>query len=614
MARTAFLPGGDARTAGFFFSAGVPRAVAAILTLVLCALASRLLFSRLERPIGLWLKRRDPATDAARIRHVLFSLAAFVAFVTFYTFAGAPTLRLLPWAPQLFGIVVVLTATTFLARRLPRTQKAFAEETLGRGILKRWTRSDVAPPRDLREAFLFQTIRSEESVKAYAQVLKTYKEAVSESLADGFVTRDELKVLGSLRRQLQIRRGEHERVMAELAEEARVTRDDPVKPVSAEKRLQLETYATSLRRYLDRPLSVHSAQDHRFLLRLRAEFRVTEKEHAAVLDRLLGGVQGMAARLGEELATVERAAQTIKVLSQEASAVLDFLGDLLHRRQLRAVERLIQGLSFPPDDETARRIREGLCSSDEAVRAVAIEQHLCGGVAPVIAERLLAAYRGAAAQTSQSTLADMLRARTESVDPYIRAAALYALAVRREADAETLIRLSDDEQEMVRETARHFRDRGERETKKTDRPRPLLTVEKIIALRSAPIFSRLAPEELAELARSSVEGRYAAGEALCHEGEPGNEVFILLEGDVIVSRGDGSTQRIVGNERTGGLIGEMAVLDPAPRSATVVAGADGSRVLRLSGEAFRHALEVEPAIAGEVIHTLAQRLRGAPTA
>ena len=49
------------------------------------------------------------------------TIAAFTAFVTFYSFAGAPTLRLIPWVQQLFSILVVATATLFLVRRLPRT-------------------------------------------------------------------------------------------------------------------------------------------------------------------------------------------------------------------------------------------------------------------------------------------------------------------------------------------------------------------------------------------------------------------------------------------------------------------------------------------------------------
>ena len=59
----------------------------------------------------------------------------------------------------------------------------------------------------------------------------------------------------------------------------------------------------------------------------------------------------------------------------------------------------------------------------------------------------------------------------------------------------------------------------------------------------------------------------------------------------------------------GELIGEMAVLDPAPRSATVRAGAPGVLVLRLDGHAFRGVIDVNPSIATGIIHTLARRLR-----
>src|SRR5207253_3962765 len=93
----AFMPGRDAETAGFFFLPVMPRALASILTLGACALISYLVFSLLERLIGNWLKRRDAEMDDARVRHVMFSVAGFLAFVTFYSFAGAPTLWKAPW-------------------------------------------------------------------------------------------------------------------------------------------------------------------------------------------------------------------------------------------------------------------------------------------------------------------------------------------------------------------------------------------------------------------------------------------------------------------------------------------------------------------------------------
>ena len=117
------------------------------------------------------------------------SLAAGTASLTFYSFAGAPTLRLIPWAHQLFSILVIAVATLFLVRRLPRTPQAFAEETLARNIVRHWEWIDVDPPRDLREAFLIHTVRTRESQRSAASILDGYKQAVRVALADGFVTR-----------------------------------------------------------------------------------------------------------------------------------------------------------------------------------------------------------------------------------------------------------------------------------------------------------------------------------------------------------------------------------------------------------------------------------------
>jgi len=213
---SAFLPGDVPWTAGFFFLPGVPRALAAALTLALWSLFGLLFFSQLERLVGAW---RGRWRDDTRVRHVTMSLSAGTAFLTFYSFAGAPTLRLVPWVHQLFSILVVAAATLLLVRRLPRTPQAFAEETLARNIIKHWEWTDVDPPRDLREAFLIHTVRARESQRSSASILDGYKHAVRVALADGFVTREEVQQLQALRHQLDITPADHERLMSELAAE-----------------------------------------------------------------------------------------------------------------------------------------------------------------------------------------------------------------------------------------------------------------------------------------------------------------------------------------------------------------------------------------------------------
>jgi hypothetical protein len=292
MFRTAFLPGHDGVTAGFFFEPAVPRAAASLLTLAACALVSFLVFSSVEKILNRQFPRRDREIDAARTRHWVFSIASFAALIIFYSFAGAPTLRLLPGATGLAEMIVVATATITLLRRFPRTPQAFAEDSLGRNILKRWPWTDVKPPKDLREAFLIHTVRSHQSEEGYARLVAMYKDAVRETVADGFVTRDTVNVLLALRTQLQIKPADHEKAMAQLAEEERARIHHVPSEVSAEKRLQLDSYSKALQAYLDRVLAANGAPDDGFIKRLRVEHRISPDEHAAAIFELMGESRG----------------------------------------------------------------------------------------------------------------------------------------------------------------------------------------------------------------------------------------------------------------------------------------------------------------------------------
>ena len=601
----AFLPGPNPASTGFFFLPAVPRALAAAITLLLGALVSFLVFSAGERAMERRLEQRE-ATDAYRARHVMFSASAFTAFVIFYSFAGQPSLRKLTFlpAPQLMSIIVVLTATVFLLKRLRRTPKDFAEETLARNIIKRWQWPDTKPPKDLREAFLTHTIQARESVRASAKVLEAYEDSVREVLANGFVTREEVHLLEHLRNELKIKASDHERIMTSLAEEERALLSDSTKQITAEKRLQLTTYKNALKRHLDRVLDADGNPDNKFVMRLRSEFAVTRKEHTAVLDELLGEDSSMAGQLAESLRTIERADWTVKALEFNPSPTHDFLADILRRRHARAVENLMRGLSFTVPGDSTAELRLAFHSSDEGFRDVVVER-LRTILSPALAERLIKAYRETVlVESSMPTLTDMLAARLQGVDPHVRAVALLALAERGAATDGILDKMARDEHYLVNETARGLKERA------ASNGQPgLMNVEKMIALRAAPTFATVEPEGLAELARASREGEFPPGAELCAEGDPGAEVFILLAGEVEVLAKDGAGEKVVSTEQAGGFIGELAVLDQAPRSARLRAGKSGARVLRLDGEAFREAVEAEPSIASQVIRTLTQRLR-----
>lgn len=598
--RTAFLPGAEALTAGFFFWPRAPRALAAALTLGAGGMLSALALSALERPVGAVLRRRAEDVDASTVRHLMFTAAACAAFVSFYTFAGAPTLRLVPGLPHAFQILVVATATLLLVRRLRRRQTDFTEETLARRIIANWQWKDTPAPKNLREAFLIHTVRSKSHEEGRRRLIALYKQSVRDSLQSGMLSRLEVHRLGSLRSQLGVSDADHERVMAELAQE-----DDGMAATAAwspEKHLQLETYTEALARHLERLRDRDPLADDLLVRDLRAQFEVTPEEHAAVLDRLLRRQDGVAAHLTAAPGAIERLAAAVAQLAEMRAPAARFAVRLLGRAWMRTAETLAQAIGAGEDAETEPALA-GLLSPDAEMRAAAVDA-VGAKLSPAMAQRLAASAAREREQIGAAPSLDpLLRAHLGSPDPYVRAVAIYLLLSRDAATDEDVTLLIDDEHPVVRETA-------------SRRPGGTLlggtvtatTLEKMIGLSPIGIFDDLEPEDLAELARAGTERWFVQNQALCHAGERGDEAFVILDGEVSVLGPDG---RIAYTEGPGSCIGELAVLDPAPREATVVASTVAVRALGLTGGSLRKAIATSPAVSAGLIRMLARRLRRA---
>jgi CRP/FNR family transcriptional regulator, cyclic AMP receptor protein len=117
-----------------------------------------------------------------------------------------------------------------------------------------------------------------------------------------------------------------------------------------------------------------------------------------------------------------------------------------------------------------------------------------------------------------------------------------------------------------------------------------------------------------EALRVCFRGRqYRAGQTIFREGEPGGYLLLVSEGELTVTtRGAWSASIVIGRVNAGELCGEMALIDPAPRSATVTArtdavgwelGHDAMEVLR------RNAPGAARAVVRAALRTVASRLR-----
>jgi CRP/FNR family cyclic AMP-dependent transcriptional regulator len=101
---------------------------------------------------------------------------------------------------------------------------------------------------------------------------------------------------------------------------------------------------------------------------------------------------------------------------------------------------------------------------------------------------------------------------------------------------------------------------------------------------------------------------FKAGDTIIAEGDEGDTAFFIVNGSVEVIVGRGGTARTVGALETGEVFGEMCLIEPGPRSATIRATTD-VECLAASYEEFIAAIEENPARAVGFMKTLVRRLR-----
>ena len=134
----------------------------------------------------------------------------------------------------------------------------------------------------------------------------------------------------------------------------------------------------------------------------------------------------------------------------------------------------------------------------------------------------------------------------------------------------------------------------------------LTTVDKVLALKSVELFDRIPGEDLAQIALIAEEITFDRGEVVFEEGELGDALFLLVDGSVSVRR----EGRAIADLGAGECFGEMAILDSAPRSATITATTECT-CLKIEREDFYDIMAEKPEIAQGVIKVLMRRLREA---
>ena len=132
----------------------------------------------------------------------------------------------------------------------------------------------------------------------------------------------------------------------------------------------------------------------------------------------------------------------------------------------------------------------------------------------------------------------------------------------------------------------------------------LLEIEKVLVLKSVPMFAETPEGVLSGISEIMREQRMDAGETIFKEGELGDCLYIIYDGEVSIHNGSQELAKLGSRE----IFGELAMLDPEPRSATASTLCE-TLLFRIDKEDFDDLVDTRAEIAHGILNILAKRIR-----
>jgi CRP/FNR family transcriptional regulator, cyclic AMP receptor protein len=102
---------------------------------------------------------------------------------------------------------------------------------------------------------------------------------------------------------------------------------------------------------------------------------------------------------------------------------------------------------------------------------------------------------------------------------------------------------------------------------------------------------------------------YGVGDVIFEEGTTGRELYVVLDGEVDITKMVGGRKTVIISLGKGEFFGEMAVIDGSSRSATAIAASANTRVMRINHARFVYLVSQQPAFALMIMDALSKRLR-----
>ena len=289
------------------------------------------------------------------------------------------------------------------------------------------------------------------------------------------------------------------------------------------------------------------------------------------------------------------------------NAPLELLADSLGDRARHDGLNALKALSLLNDHDTITVAIDNLKSQDASQRANALETletiRDAGLVRP-----LLEIWEPVKTPSDHGELDQILvKILEHEPDSWVRACGAFATDPSKfHLGAKALSDLAEsDTDEFIRGIAAHKLGIG----KLMDTSASLSIMERILLLRRVPLLADLSPSDLKHVAAIATEHHFLDGEVIFEQDEHGDEMYVVVAGEVRVMVANGDDQdREVARRKVGETVGEMSVISGSVRSATLVASGD-VHVLCLDQKSFEGLLRERPDVSLAVMRMLCDRLR-----
>jgi hypothetical protein len=320
-------------------------------------------------------------------------------------------------------------------------------------------------------------------------------------------------------------------------------------------------------------------------------------------------------------------------------ADFELLRSALEYRLSRIRRRCLLLLSFLYDAETMKRVGHQLENAAVDQRAIALEildttlprklkrtvLPLFEGTSSIDCLRKLEASFPQRPSDRTERLRSFLTDSDRNLGSWVQACALHtAGSVEDDTFLTQMREMRSSENEIVRETAwwavsrldrgrdaESLTEAGLAAAAERDQPTTsgrksamLLTVEKVIVLKSVSVFAEVPEEILADLSGFLDEIEIDEGEPVYEKGVIGRTMYIVADGKVRIHDGDRTFVELGPGE----FFGELTTLDPEPHSASATALVD-SQLLGLDRDALYDVMALHSAVLRGLVHALCQRLR-----